>query len=191
MELYQENELLENELLEIEEETSGEEYLLAKAAALGYVSYDDILTAFPYVEENLEELEDILATLVEASIERIAWLVPFSRDACLVAGLLEEEGERNRVSVIVRLSMGLPCQQACSRHDAHGVDQCVREPCSPSGKSVERRGIKVTPKAPEVGVSKVVGDDEKNVRQFADRWSGDLRVCVRGDAGLKAIPTER
>jgi len=63
MALYQENELEENE------EMSGEEYLLAKAAAQGFVTYDDILTAFPHAEENLEELEDILSTLMEAGIE--------------------------------------------------------------------------------------------------------------------------
>ncbi len=63
MALYQENELEENE------EISGEEYLLAKAAAQGFVTYDDILTAFPHAEENLEELEDILSTLMEAGIE--------------------------------------------------------------------------------------------------------------------------
>jgi RNA polymerase primary sigma factor len=65
MELYQEDTLL----LEDQEEMTGEEYLLAKASEQGYVSYDDILTAFPQAEENLEELEDILATLIEAGIE--------------------------------------------------------------------------------------------------------------------------
>ncbi len=64
MKLYQENDLAENE-----EEVSGEECLLAKAAEQGFVTYDDILTAFPQAEENLEELEDILATLIEAGIE--------------------------------------------------------------------------------------------------------------------------
>jgi RNA polymerase primary sigma factor len=62
MNLYQENEL-------IEEEMSGEEYLLAKASEQGFVTYGDIQAAFPQVEENLEELEDILATLMEAGIE--------------------------------------------------------------------------------------------------------------------------
>ena len=63
MRLYQENKLVENE-----EEVSGEEYLLTKAAEQGFVTYGDILTAFPQVEENLGELEDILANLVEAGI---------------------------------------------------------------------------------------------------------------------------
>ena len=64
MKLYQENELAENE-----EELSGEEYLLSKASEQGFVTYDDILTAFPQAEENLEELEDILATLMQAGVE--------------------------------------------------------------------------------------------------------------------------
>jgi RNA polymerase primary sigma factor len=63
MELYQEEELVN------EEEISGEEYLLAKASEQGFVTYGDILTAFPHAEENLEELEDILATLIETGIE--------------------------------------------------------------------------------------------------------------------------
>ncbi len=59
----------ENELIEIEEKTSSEEYLLVKAAEQGFVTYDDILIAFPEAEENLEELEDILATLMETGIK--------------------------------------------------------------------------------------------------------------------------
>ncbi|MCX7681858.1 MAG: sigma-70 family RNA polymerase sigma factor [Anaerolineae bacterium] len=63
MDLYLENELLENT------ELSGEEYLLRKAAEQGYVTYDDILYAFPHVEDNLEELDNILAMLLESGIE--------------------------------------------------------------------------------------------------------------------------
>jgi RNA polymerase primary sigma factor len=63
MELYQEEELVS------EEEISGEEYLLAKASEQGFVTYNDILTAFPHAEESLGELEDILATLIETGIE--------------------------------------------------------------------------------------------------------------------------
>ncbi len=55
--------------IEIDGEISGEEYLLAKAAEQGFVTYDDILAAFPEAEENLDELEDILATLIETGIE--------------------------------------------------------------------------------------------------------------------------
>jgi RNA polymerase primary sigma factor len=70
MELHQEQELA-NELMVIEdeEELTGEEYLLTKATEQGYVTNEDILTAFPFAEDNLEELEDILSTLVEAGIE--------------------------------------------------------------------------------------------------------------------------
>jgi len=59
----------ENELVGTEEKTSSEEYLLVKAAEQGFVTYDDILIAFPEAEENLEKLEDILATLIETGIE--------------------------------------------------------------------------------------------------------------------------
>ena len=59
-----------NELAEVEEEEmSGEEYLLTKAVEQGFVTYDDILTAFPEAEENLQELDDILATLIKTDIE--------------------------------------------------------------------------------------------------------------------------
>ncbi|HHN93373.1 MAG TPA: sigma-70 family RNA polymerase sigma factor [Anaerolineae bacterium] len=57
------------EIEEIAESMTGEDYLLAKAADQGFVTYDDILTAFPQAEENIEELEDILATLIEDGIE--------------------------------------------------------------------------------------------------------------------------
>ncbi len=67
MNLYQ-----ENEIVEIEEKVIGEEYLLAKASARGFVTYSDIQVAFPHVEKNLEELEDILATLIEAGVEVVA-----------------------------------------------------------------------------------------------------------------------
>jgi RNA polymerase primary sigma factor len=64
MKLFQENELVENE-----EEVSGEEHLLTKASEQGFVTYEDILAVFPQAEENLEELEEILATLMETGIE--------------------------------------------------------------------------------------------------------------------------
>jgi RNA polymerase primary sigma factor len=69
MKVYQENELVKDDLLEEEEELSVADYLLAKAAEQGFVSYEDILTAFPQAEENLEELEELLATLMEAGVE--------------------------------------------------------------------------------------------------------------------------
>jgi RNA polymerase primary sigma factor len=46
----------------------GEEYLLSKVAEQGYITYDDIRIAFPRVEDNLEELDDILAHLGENGI---------------------------------------------------------------------------------------------------------------------------
>jgi RNA polymerase primary sigma factor len=56
-------------LIDTEGELSGEDLLLTKASEQGFVTYDDILTAFPEAEDNLEELEDILATLIETGIE--------------------------------------------------------------------------------------------------------------------------
>ncbi|MBU0704343.1 MAG: sigma-70 family RNA polymerase sigma factor [Chloroflexi bacterium] len=62
MELDQKNE-------SIEEELSGEEYLLTKAEEQGFVTYSDILTAFPEAEENIEQLESILTALIETGVE--------------------------------------------------------------------------------------------------------------------------
>jgi len=76
MKLFQKSELVENE-----EEVSGEEHLLTKASEQGFVTYEDILTAFPQAEENLEELEELLVTLMEAGIE---------------IGMPEEDKERER-----------------------------------------------------------------------------------------------
>jgi len=58
-----------NKPIEIEQEINGEEYLLAKSVEQGFVTYSDILAVFPEAEENLEELEDILTTLIETGIE--------------------------------------------------------------------------------------------------------------------------
>jgi len=63
MKLYREDKLKKNE------DVSGEEYLLTKASEQGYLTYPDILTTFPRAEENLEDLEAFLATLIEAGIE--------------------------------------------------------------------------------------------------------------------------
>ena len=48
---------------------SGEDYLLVKADEQDFITYDDILAAFPEAEESLDEIEDILVTLIEADIE--------------------------------------------------------------------------------------------------------------------------
>jgi len=52
-----------------EENISGEEYLQAKASAQGFITYDDIQRAFPEAEDNLDELEDVLANLMESGID--------------------------------------------------------------------------------------------------------------------------
>ncbi|MGD2104923.1 MAG: RNA polymerase sigma factor [Anaerolineae bacterium] len=48
---------------------SGEDYLLVKADEQDYITYDDILAAFPEAEDSLDEIEDILVTLLEADVE--------------------------------------------------------------------------------------------------------------------------
>jgi len=48
---------------------SGEEYLLVKADEQDFITYEDILAAFPEIEENLDQIEDILARLIEADVE--------------------------------------------------------------------------------------------------------------------------
>lgn len=63
MESKQENKTAEFEGL------SGEEYLLVKADEQDFITYEDILTAFPEAEENLDQIEDILVKLIEADIE--------------------------------------------------------------------------------------------------------------------------
>jgi RNA polymerase primary sigma factor len=57
------------ELVETEEKVGGEAYLLSRASEQGFVTYDDILVAFPQAEENLVELEEILASLMEDGIQ--------------------------------------------------------------------------------------------------------------------------
>lgn len=51
------------------EALSGEEYLLVKADQQDFITYEDILTAFPEAEENLDQIEDILVRLIEADIQ--------------------------------------------------------------------------------------------------------------------------
>ncbi len=65
----------------LEEEESGEEYLLALGSQRGYVTYDDILRVFPEVEEDIERLDRIVANLIENGI------------SVGKAGEVEEEGD--------------------------------------------------------------------------------------------------
>jgi RNA polymerase primary sigma factor len=67
---YQESEAPETkQVVATHDEHQGERYLLAKAAEQGFVSYDDILAAFPWAEERLDELEDALVVLMESGVE--------------------------------------------------------------------------------------------------------------------------
>jgi RNA polymerase primary sigma factor len=74
---------------------SGEDYLLVKADKQDFITYDDILAAFPEAEESLDEIEDILVTLIEADVE---------------IGDLEEKGEQSASSSEGR------------QHDGHDAD---------------------------------------------------------------------
>jgi RNA polymerase primary sigma factor len=68
--LYQESEAPEIEQVPgAHDGHQGEEHLLAKAAEQGFVSYDDILAAFPWAEDRLDELEDALIALMESGVE--------------------------------------------------------------------------------------------------------------------------
>ena len=54
------------------DETEGEggtDYLVALGQTRGYVTFDDILNAFPEVEENLDELEDVFTVLLASGIQ--------------------------------------------------------------------------------------------------------------------------
>ena len=60
----------EIETLAVSKERAGaEEELLARVADQGFITCEDILRAFPRVEENLDQIERVLATLTEAGIE--------------------------------------------------------------------------------------------------------------------------
>jgi RNA polymerase primary sigma factor len=59
---------LSKELQIIGETLSSKKDLLAKASKQGFVTHDDILKILPEAEKNMEELEEILATLVEAGV---------------------------------------------------------------------------------------------------------------------------
>ena len=54
------------------EELSGEEQLLNVGRDKGYVTYDDILAAFPDAEKNLEQMEEVFAALTDAGIQVVA-----------------------------------------------------------------------------------------------------------------------
>src|SRR5512141_627992 len=54
------------------EELSGEEQLLTVGRDKSYVTYDDILAAFPDAEKNLEQMEEVFAALSDAGVQVIA-----------------------------------------------------------------------------------------------------------------------
>jgi RNA polymerase primary sigma factor len=65
------------------DETEGEggtDYLVALGQTRGYVTFDDILNAFPEVEENLDELEDVFTLLMASGIQVGGPEVPADED---------------------------------------------------------------------------------------------------------------
>ncbi len=52
-----------------QKEPSATERLLELGQGQGYVTYDDVMEAVPAAELNIEQLEDVLATLIEMGIE--------------------------------------------------------------------------------------------------------------------------
>ncbi|HEY3342728.1 MAG TPA: sigma-70 family RNA polymerase sigma factor [Anaerolineae bacterium] len=54
------------------EELSSEEQLLSIGRDNGYVTYDDILAAFPDAEQNLEQREEVFTALSDAGIQVVA-----------------------------------------------------------------------------------------------------------------------
>ena len=49
--------------------SAAEEQLLAIGRERGYVTYDEVLEAFPEAETNIDQLEEVIATLVENGVE--------------------------------------------------------------------------------------------------------------------------
>ena len=58
----------EEEIATLSEHLSGEEYLLALGYERGYVSYEDIQRAFPEAEEDVSQLDNTIAKLLESGI---------------------------------------------------------------------------------------------------------------------------
>jgi len=58
----------EEETGSLSEHLSGEEYLLALGHERGYVSYAEIQQAFPEAEENINQLDETISTLLECGI---------------------------------------------------------------------------------------------------------------------------
>ncbi len=59
---------LPDDIAEVQEEPGGVDTLVALGQAQGYVTFDDILNVFPEAEENMDQLEDIFAVLMDAGI---------------------------------------------------------------------------------------------------------------------------
>jgi RNA polymerase primary sigma factor len=59
-----------NEILQDEEtEPTGKDFLLSLAQDLGFITLDDVLGVFPDAENNLDQLEEVFQSLMEAGVE--------------------------------------------------------------------------------------------------------------------------
>jgi len=56
------------EIGDLPEEPSGEEYLLALGYERGHITYEDILRVFPETEEDVDRLDEIIGALMESGI---------------------------------------------------------------------------------------------------------------------------
>jgi len=72
-----------------EQGRGAEESLLVKAAEQGYVTVGDVLSVFPEAEEQVDELDSVLARLMEAGIE----VLPPDAEVALEGAAPEDVGE--------------------------------------------------------------------------------------------------
>jgi len=61
-------EAIEAELTSIGEDLTGEDYLMNLGYDQGFVTYDDILRAFPEAEEDVTRLDELISSLMDAGI---------------------------------------------------------------------------------------------------------------------------
>jgi RNA polymerase primary sigma factor len=96
--------------------------LLTKGNDQGFVTYDDILTLMPTVEQNIDELEELLESLSNAGIEVVA--TPPTRDEEADEDESADEGEEATLdpsALYEDLSQDAGYQQAMDTDDVVGL----------------------------------------------------------------------
>ncbi|HML21212.1 MAG TPA: sigma-70 family RNA polymerase sigma factor [Aggregatilinea sp.] len=96
--------------------------LLTKGNDQGFVTYDDILTLMPTVEQNIDELEELLESLSNAGIEVVA--TPPTRDEEADEDEIADEGEEATLdpsALYEDLSQDAGYQQAMDTDDVVGL----------------------------------------------------------------------